>query len=197
MDIWTTDKLLLFFAFVIPGFISIKCYELLYPAPSRVSSELLVDAIAYSSMNYAILAYPVIYVEKSGFLNQRPWFCYAFYVFVLFVFPVILVFFWRFLLSSDYLQKIVPHPTGKPWDYVFSQRRCYWVKVTLKSGVVIAGKYAEKSFASSAPSAEQIYLEEAWLLNENGAFLREKNQTAGVIIIADDISCIELRDYKE
>jgi hypothetical protein len=63
MDIWTTDKFLLFFAFVIPGFISIKCYELLFPGPGRSSSEQVIDAIAYSAMNYAILAYPIIAVE--------------------------------------------------------------------------------------------------------------------------------------
>jgi hypothetical protein len=48
---------------VIPGFISIKCYELLFPGPGRSSSEQVIDAITYSAMNYAILAYPIIAVE--------------------------------------------------------------------------------------------------------------------------------------
>lgn len=195
MDIWTIDKFLLFFAFVIPGFISIKCYELLFPGPERSSSEQVIDAIAYSSMNYAILAYPIIAVEQSGVLNGHPWRSFFFFVFVFFVFPVLLVFFWRLLLTGKFLQRIAPHPTGKPWDYVFSQRKPYWVKVTLKNGVVIAGKYSENSFASSAPSEEQIYLEECWVVNERGGFERKKNSTAGVIILADDISYLELREF--
>jgi hypothetical protein len=194
MDIWTTDKFLLFFAFVIPGFISIKCYELLFPGPERSSSEKVIDAIAYSSMNYAILAYPIIAVEQSDVLSQNPWLYFVFYVFFLFGFPVLLVFLWRFLLTREFLQRVVPHPAGKPWDYVFAQRKPYWVKVTLKNGTVIAGKYAENSFASSAPADEQIYLEETWLVNERGGFERKKNSTAGVIILADDIPYVELRE---
>jgi len=196
MDIWETDKFLLFFAFVIPGFVSIKFYELLFPGPTRTSTEQLIDAIAYSSMNYAILAYPIIIVEQEKLRYEHPWLCFVFYVFVLFVFPILLVLFWRFLLTGDFLQKIAPHPIGKPWDYVFSQRKPYWVKVTLKNGMVIAGKYAEKSFASSAPAEEQIYLEETWLINEMGGFERKKNCTAGVIILSADILYIELREYK-
>lgn len=196
MDIWATDKFFLFFAFVIPGFISIKCYELLFPGSSRSSSEQLIDAIAYSSMDYAILAYPIIAIEKNGVLGRSQWFIFALYVFVLLVAPVLLALFWGFLRSCDFFQKKAPHPTGKPWDYVFSQRKPYWVKVTLKNGTVIAGKYADNSFASSAPASEQIYLEETWLVNEKGGFERKKNSTAGVIILSADILYIELRDYR-
>ncbi|HBZ5598803.1 TPA: hypothetical protein OOF66_002534 [Morganella morganii] len=64
----------------------------------------------------------------------------------------------------------------------------------MKDGSVIAGRYAEKSFASSAPAPEQIYLEETWILNEKGGFERAKKQTAGVIILSSEISHIELRN---
>ncbi len=66
--------------------------------------------------------------------------------------------------------------------------------ITLKDGSIIAGRYAEKSFASSAPASEQIYLEETWVLNDNGGFERAKNNTAGVIILSDEISHVELRN---
>src|SRR5690606_40625695 len=65
MDIWQTDKLVLFLAFVIPGFISIKCYQLAFPGTARPSSEQLVDAIAYSCINYAVLAVPIVLIERS------------------------------------------------------------------------------------------------------------------------------------
>ncbi len=89
-------------------------------------------------------------------------------------------------------QKNAPHPTQSPWDYVFSQRKSYWVIVTLKDGVQIAGLYSSNSFASSAPSPEQIYLEQSWKLNDSEGFEREHNQTDGVIIISSEISHIEL-----
>ena len=196
MDIWQIDKFLLFFAFVIPGFISIKTYELIFPGVSRSSSEKMIDAIAYSSINYALLSLPIYGVEKSHLKSDCGFLYYGFYLFVLFVAPVLWALVWKYLRTREFFQKNAPHPTGKPWDFVFSQRKPFWVKVTLKNGKIIGGLYAENSFTSSAPSEEQIYLEETWVLNENGGFERAKNNTAGVIILASEISHVELRRYE-
>jgi hypothetical protein len=194
MDIWDIDKLALFIAFVIPGFISIKAYQLAFPGAERATSEQIVDAIAYSSINYALLILPIISVESGSLKETCKIFYYLFYVLVLFIAPIIWVVIWRYLRTRDFFQRNAPHPTAKPWDYVFAQRKSYWVKVTLKNGTIIAGRYADKSFASSAPASEQIYLEETWVLNENGGFERAKNNTAGVIILSSEISHIELRN---
>lgn len=194
MDIWEADKLVLFLAFVIPGFISIKAYQLFFPSTEKSNSDQLIDAIAYSSINYAILILPIISIEKSSIKINYIFFYYLFYLFVFFLAPITWVVIWRYLRTRDFFQKNAPHPTEKPWDYIFSQRKPYWVKVTLKNGNVIAGRYAQKSFASSAPAEEQIYIEETWILNSNGAFERKKNNSAGVIILSGEISLIEFRD---
>ena len=194
MDIWDVDKLALFIAFIIPGFISIKAYQLLFPSATIATSDQLVDAIAYSSINYAILIFPILGIESSQLKTIHPFLYYVFYIFVLFLAPILWVFIWRLLRTREFFQRNAPHPTAKPWDYVFSQRKPCWVKVHLKDGTIIAGRYAEKSFASSAPAEEQIYLEETWILNENGGFERAKNNTTGVIILSSEISHIELRD---
>lgn len=194
MDIWEVNKLVLFIAFVIPGFISIKAYQLVFPGTERATSDQLIDAIAYSSINYALLIFPIDLIE-SGPLRETCRFLYfLFYIFVLFIAPIIWVLIWKYLRTRDFFQRNAPHPTAKPWDYVFAQRKPYWVKVTLKDGSIIAGRYADKSFASSAPAPEQIYLEETWILNDNGGFERVKNNTAGVIILSNEISHIELRN---
>lgn len=194
MDIWEIDKLALFLAFVIPGFISIKAYQLVFPGTERATSDQLIDAIAYSSINYALLIFPIISIESGNLHESCRFLYYLFYVLVLFIAPIIWVLAWKYLRTRDFFQRNAPHPTAKPWDYVFAQRKPYWVKVTLKDGTKIAGRYADKSFASSAPAPEQIYLEETWILNDNGGFERAKNKTAGVIILSNEISHIELRD---
>lgn len=86
----------------------------------------------------------------------------------------------------------MPHPTQKPWDYVFNQRKPFWIIATLKDGTEVAGKYGPNSFASSAPAEEQIYLEETWLLNSDKGFDRPKNQTSGVILLSSELTSIEL-----
>ncbi|GGE42336.1 hypothetical protein GCM10007421_15600 [Halopseudomonas oceani] len=193
MDIWEIDTLALFIAFVIPGFISIKAYQLAFPGTERATSDQLVDAVAYSSINYALLIFPIISVESGTLSEECRSIYYLFYIFVLFVAPIIWVLLWKYLRTRNFFQRNAPHPTAKPWDYVFAQRKPYWIKVTLKDGAVIAGRYADKSFASSAPAPEQIYLEETWVLNQNGGFERPKNNTAGVLILSSEISHVELR----
>ncbi len=197
MDIWQIDKLILFLLFVIPGFISLKFYELIVPNEYKESSKQLIDAITYSCINYAILFIPIIYIEtikKNNAINSCVY--YLFYLFVFLIAPVIWALIFKWLRKREFFQKIAPHPTQKPWDYVFQQRKPYWVKITLKNGQIVGGKYAEKSFASSSPAKEQIYLEESWILNDRGGFERKKNDSEGIIIMDDQISLIEFRKFQ-
>jgi hypothetical protein len=195
MDIWEIDKLILAIAFLIPGFISIKFYELFSPGEAKDSSKMVVDALAYSCINYALFSWAIYLVESNNlrFTHQVLYLC--FYTGILFLSPVLLAYGWKRLRSTQLFQKTAPHPIGKPWDYVFGQRKWYWIVVTLKSGVKIAGKYGGASFASSTPNKEQIYLEETWMLNDDGGFERPREQTAGVIITSDEIASVELFNY--
>lgn len=191
MDIFELDKLVIFIVFVIPGFVALKTYEALSLGPPRETGQQLIDAIAYSCLNYAVLAAGIYQVEVSGLHSTSPWVYGAFWLFFLFVAPVILTLgVWRLRHSRLVLNKL-PHPVGKPWDFVFSQRRPYWVIVKLKDGSQIAGRYDSESFASSSPQPEQIYLEEAWQMNEDGGFERPRTNTAGIIVLGSEIVTIE------
>jgi len=72
MDIWETNKLLLFVGFVIPGFISLKTYELLLPSTPKESAKQLIDAVAYSCINYALLLWPIFMVETGEIRSTCP-----------------------------------------------------------------------------------------------------------------------------
>lgn len=192
MNIWDENKIAIFIAFVIPGFIAIKVYELLSPSHRLDSSKQIVDAVSYSCINYGLLFFPIYLVEKNKIYNCHPNFYFLFYSIALFVFPVVLVFSWKKIRELDCIQKYVPHPIQKPWDYIFGKRKTCWVIVTLKNGEKIAGMFGLKSFASSAPAEEQLYLEEHWLLNEDGGFDRPAEQTMGIIILSPEILSVEL-----
>lgn len=193
MDIWDTNKLALFIAFVVPGFISLKTYALLFPRAPRSSSEQLIDAIAYSSVNYALLLWPIYEVEQHHVRSSHPTLYVLFYVVVLLVAPIIWACLLRWLRTTDFLQRFAPHPTEKPWDYFFlaNRERHYWVIVTMKDGTKIAGKYGCQSFVTSAPAAEQLYLEETWVLNDVGGFDRPRLDTAGIMILSTDMLSVE------
>jgi Family of unknown function (DUF6338) len=192
MDIWETNKLLLFIGFVVPGFVSLKLYELLLPSTPKESAKQLIDAVAYSCINYALLFWPIFLVEKNQVRSTHPGVYITFYVFVLLVAPVAWVFLFQALRTTRFMQRALPHPTAKPWDYVFGQQKPYWMLVTLKDGKKIAGRYDTSSFASSAPAPEQLYLEETWVLNGDDGFERRRTDTAGILILAPDVVTIEL-----
>ncbi len=197
MNIWEIDKLLLFLIFIIPGFISLKTYELLIPNTEKDSSKQIIDAIAYSCINYAFLLMPIIYIEKSSASNTSPILYYVFYLFVFFIIPIILVIIWKWIREGEKFQTIAQHPISKPWDYIFSQNKYYWIKIILTDGKIIGGKYAGKSFTSSSPAEEQIYLEESWIINDKGGFDRAKIDTEGIMVMQNQISHIEFIKNKE
>ena len=192
MDIWAANKLFFFIAFVVPGFISLKTYALLQPTQVKDSAQQLIDAVAYSSVNYALLLGPIYAVEHFGLRTCYPTLYVLFYILVVLVAPIGWACAFLWLRKTQLLQRSIAHPTGKPWDFVFSQRVRYWVIATLTDGRQVAGRYDSKSFASSSPAAEQIYLEEAWVLNEAGGFERQRNGSAGIIILAKEIATLEL-----
>ena len=192
MNVWEPDKLLLFIVFVIPGFVSIKVAGLLSPSESRQSSTQVIDAVSYSCFNYAVWSWAIYLIETNELRTIYPLACSAFYLLLLLVSPVALAYGWTRLRSTQLFQAKAPHPIGKPWDYVFGQRKWYWIIVTLKDGTKIAGKYGQNSFTSSSPEKEQIYLEETWVLNEDGGFERPREMTAGIIVASDEIASVEL-----
>ena len=102
---------------------------------------------------------------------------------------------WAWMRTWEVFQKNAPHPVAKPWDFIFQQRKQYWLILYLKDGSQVGGRYGLKSFASSAPADEQIYLEEVWLV-EGGVLQRAVKGSAGILVGASEISHIEFFDYQ-
>ena len=191
-DIWQPDKLALLICFVIPGFITLKVYELLVPSTPRESSKQLIDAVAYSCINYALLFAPIYVVETHSVRANHPVLYAIFYAVVLLVAPATWPWLWKKWRLTESALKRLPHPTEKPWDHVFNQRKHYWIIATLRDGTKIGGRYADSSFVSCTPAQEQIYLEEVWELNGDGGFERCRAKTCGMIIMGSDLLTLEL-----
>lgn len=192
MDVWNINALALFIAFAIPGFVSLKTYQLLFPGEFKSSDKLIVDAIAYSSINYAILFWPIYEIEHHGVRSLHPTLYALFYVSALLIAPIFWVLVFKWVRTTQFAQRFMPHPTSKPWDFVFSKRSPYWIVVTLKNGSRVGGLYDASSFASSAPSPEQIYLQEQWVINDDGGFERQCHHTAGILILSSEIVAVQL-----
>lgn len=64
------STLSLFLIFFIPGFVSLKVYDLIVPGERRDFSKSAFDAIAYSALNFSVLL-PLILLIQSEFLFVR------------------------------------------------------------------------------------------------------------------------------
>jgi len=192
MDIWDSDKLFIFLAFVIPGFVALKTYGLLEASGWRDTSQQLIDAVAYSSMNYALWMWPMLEIEHRDIQSYSFTWYAIFYAIVVFISPIALAIGWHWLRCQSPLTRFFPHPTERPWDYIFRQRKPYWMVITLKDGTKVGGRFDSNSFASSSPSPEQLYLEQTWHINADEGLERPKEGSAGMLISASEIMMVEL-----
>ena len=191
MDVWQIDRLALLLVFSIPGFVSIKVYDLLIPGERRDFSKSLFEVVAYSALNFAVLSWLIILIHSKGFYDHHPVLYFGSLFLILFIFPAVWPLVYFKASSWNIIAKRFIHPIPKPWDYVFGKRQSFWVIVHLKDKRRIGGKFDTNSFASSYPADEQIYLEEVWELGEKGNFIKPIPRSQGIIILGDEIMGIE------
>ncbi|MCX6674427.1 MAG: DUF6338 family protein [Methanothrix sp.] len=194
MAFWDTDPTYFLF-FFIPGFIMVLFYNWLRKGlPS--SQEQQKDAPLYLCLGYSgaysFLWYPTLaYLSLLNFGQDHKYIYYFLLIFIFIVIPA--------LLSVAYIKvntKIrryvyVESPSSRAWDCVFKDLEPCWARIYLKDSNVIGGKFGNNSFASAYPYEEQIYLEEIWILDEDGEFQEPLPGSKGMIILHDEIKAIE------
>jgi hypothetical protein len=144
----------LFLIVFIPGFISMKVYDLIMPGARRDFSKALYEAIGFSSLNFAALSWLIIPIHAGEFyLNHRVWYLILVF-FIIFVMPLICPLLLVRLWTWGPIAALILNPVPKPWDYVFRKRQAYWMTVHLKDKRRIGGRYGLNSAASSYPAQE-------------------------------------------
>lgn len=191
----TITNLIALFLFVIPGFISIKVYGMLFPVPARDLSKQIINSLVYSALNYAAFSIPVFVLWDS--LKSSPIFLIVMGLAIVVVAPAC----WPIAysrLSEDILNKLRKvHPLPRPWDFLFRQGRHHWVVIHLKDGTRVGGIYGAKSFASSYPEEPQIYFQQVWKLGKKSLFQRPVARSEGMIIFGSEIKSLELFEYDD
>ncbi|MFD1555766.1 DUF6338 family protein [Paraburkholderia silviterrae] len=191
MDITSVDKLLLAVVFLIPGFVAMKVYSVLTSSERLDASKALVDALAFSCLTYAAFSWAILWVREVQLAAFHPVWFGVFCVALLFIAPAIAA---VALFAARRLRSVarwLPHPVGKPWDFVFSRREQAYVIVTLNSGRRIGGFYGGESFASSHPYEEQIFIETVWDIDDEQGFKEKHTRSRGMMISGANIETIE------
>ncbi|EMS83478.1 DUF6338 family protein [Leptospira noguchii] len=183
------ESVLIACLFIFPGFITIKISRLIHVQKDSPLAELIVDAAFYTIINYIVNSFLILYF----FETQTTTLCKIIIaIWTLILFPAFLPFISSFLLKTQFIRRFTNvDPIPKPWDYYFAQKRPAWIIIHLKNGKKIGGYYGNKSFASSYPHDEQLYIEEVWRISKKGNFKKKINRSNGLIVDMNEISSIE------
>jgi hypothetical protein len=192
----TVGSVLLLIAFVIPGFVFHRLIGFSIPTRPRETSYLVLDSLAVSCVNYALLSPLVWLLVRPGFASNHPISAAAGCLVVLFISPLLLAFVATRHIDSPrarWLRRAlrIIHPVPKAWDYFFRQGRICWILATLRDGRVVAGLYSTNSFASSYPDEEDLYLETLCKLSPDGEIIGVIPESQGAILRMSDVLLLE------
>lgn len=168
---------------LIPGITSILAYNLLNPRKVEWTA-LPLEAIFYGFLNYTIW----------NWMNKID--CYLVPIFYFFIAPSILSRLFLWLRSKKTVKKYIHECSSSSWDYFFAKQEDCFVVATLKSGKKIGGYYGEESHASAFPNNDQIYIQWAYQIDDDGSMGNVIKQTKGVLINKDEYSYLEFYKTK-
>jgi len=184
--------------FIIPGFITDRIIALTIPRAKRDSTEIILTAITFSCINYAIFSWLILLMIFKGFPSRyETWFIFS-WLGILLIGPIIEGFAFNWLVNSKLYRKLFGllklkniQLIPKSWDYHFGKEEPCWILLTLKDGTKIGGFFGSDSFASSFPAEEDLYIEELWEIDEKGKFKQPVQNSGGCLIRRNEINFME------
>lgn len=78
-----------------------------------------------------------------------------------------------------------------PWDHAFGHDRVGWVRVRFADGTWLGGWYGSRSFASSHPEPHELFVEEGWVVDEDGAFTGRVHAPGGMVVRCGDAIAVD------
>lgn len=189
--------------FLVPGLNATWTIERL-SGPSRLKgTERLLRALSLSVLIYLGASFWLLPVATRA-IEDRLWAWEPIIggFVILFIAPVVLALGVEFLRRSSIvrggLRKVTTiDPTPRAWDFAFQEEGPFFIRLKLRDGERIAGVFGENSFASAYPEPTDLFLEEAWRVDETGAFIERVPGTAGMVVPQDSIEVLELLQPQE
>ncbi len=182
------EKLLLFAAFIFPGFVSLAAHQLRLPRKDSLLKDQVLEAVAFSILNFAVVvwpAYKLVGQSNSGVVWWQSWLA------ILLGFAVI-----PFLLGWLSVSAIryagsrgwITAPQKTSFDWVFGLQKGCWVKVRLNDDSWVGGRFdkSNNSFASAFPEPGHLYIGELWRLDDAGDFKEPLTDGPGLILRPTD-----------
>jgi hypothetical protein len=81
--------------------------------------------------------------------------------------------------------------TPTAWDFAADHMGQGFLRVYTKDNTWLGGRLQEDAYVSGFPEAREVFLNEAWELDEDGVFLHAVPGTAGIWIRCDDVQFVQ------
>jgi hypothetical protein len=94
---------------------------------------------------------------------------------------------WR---NRSWAGKYSDTPTA--WDHMFRTESNVYVRARLKDGQWAGGWFGVRSFTSTFPEPESLYLERAYEMSNDGTFVAPVPGSAGLHLLRADVDFVEL-----
>jgi Family of unknown function (DUF6338) len=199
------EAVILLLYLVVPGYITTKVYDLLAPGERRTLGEAIIEIIAWSFILLMFWFWPfVLLYQYSDSLSMWLRYLIAFVLTVLAVFvtPILAAYLIYTVRHRGFVRGLAKgsssHPSPTSWDWFFSEKaNNYYIKFHLKTGENLGGYYGENSFATSFPNKQEVYIEEAWHLDEDGKFTEPIEGTKGAFVSREDCTLVQFLEVRE
>ena len=189
-----------FLAFVVPGFLSLRAYDVVRGGDARKINEAFVDVIIYSFATDLIWT-PALLIVLGWTPSVGRTIALTAIGLCGFVFTPIALgtgwFCWQTRLAK---RGVIADPQRKPWDVFFytasREKLDLAVLLTLPDGRKLGGRYRASSFASHYPADEQLHVGETWIVDQQtGAFLAPVAGSKGFIVDKKDLLSVEFIEW--
>lgn len=187
-----SGNLWLFIFIVLPGFLSMRVYGLLRPMERIALKDNILEAIAFSIVNAALMMWAIRLLIAPVFFDEYPVGSYILFVATFFVAPTLWPFLLVRLIGLLESKNIILSQQPTSWDHFFRRQQGCWIVVHLRDGRRLGGKFGRNSYASAYPNPGHLYIEQLWSLDEDGRFVHELPRSMGVVLRPEDYYVVEL-----
>lgn len=191
----TFGAVVLAFGFLVPGVIYGSVMKLFTIPISQAATTENLNRFTFSCWNYALWSWQIfrIYTEEWNASRIAIW-----WFVIIFISPIMWGFIIGLLINNKRYQAFIRwlpkehvYITATAWDRVWSSTGYGWVGILLKDGSTIYGYWDYDSEASWDVNHRDIYLSEAYEINESGDWIKVP-RTAGVIVNGENIVSVQL-----